>query len=129
MAACCLIVVGVFQVALAMGAPLGQAAWGGQHAVLPSSLRTGSAVAALYLFGAAAVMLARTGWSGLGMPSWLIRYGPWVLAVQLVLNTAGNLASSSVWERYMMGAISAVLALLCLFVARMPVVGPPSRRR
>ena len=34
----------VFQLALALGAPLGRFAWGGQHRVLPAGLRVGSAV-------------------------------------------------------------------------------------
>ena len=34
----------VFQLALALGAPLGRFAWGGQHRVLPTGLRVGSLV-------------------------------------------------------------------------------------
>ena len=34
----------VFQVALIAGAPLARFAWGGQHRVLPTRLRIGSAV-------------------------------------------------------------------------------------
>ena len=34
----------VFQALLALGAPLGAFAWGGQHRVLPTRLRVGSAV-------------------------------------------------------------------------------------
>ena len=35
----------IFQLALALGAPLGRFAWGGQHRVLPARLRIGSAIA------------------------------------------------------------------------------------
>lgn len=37
----------LFQIALALGAPLGRFAWGGQHRVLPPRLRVGSAVSVL----------------------------------------------------------------------------------
>ncbi len=41
-----------FQAALAAGAPLGDAAWGGAHATLPTSERIGSAVAVgVYVVG------------------------------------------------------------------------------
>jgi nitrate reductase NapE component len=46
-----LVVIIVFQMALAFGAPLGKAAWGGQHeGVLPTRLRIASAVAALLIY-------------------------------------------------------------------------------
>ena len=47
----------VFQLALAFGAPLGHAAWGGAAANLTSGQRTGSAVS-VYLLGPAALVLA-----------------------------------------------------------------------
>lgn len=51
---------GLFQVALAAGAPWGAAAWGGAHdGVLPPALRAGSAVAALVWAGVAAVAAGR----------------------------------------------------------------------
>ena len=41
----------VFQAALALGAPLGRAAWGGQYTTLPTGYRIGSVVAmAVYAF-------------------------------------------------------------------------------
>ncbi len=49
----------LFQIALAVGAPWGQAAWGGQHAGrLPARLRFASVVAALILAVLAWIVLA-----------------------------------------------------------------------
>src|ERR671917_227371 len=49
----------VFQTALICGAPLGRFAWGGQHVVLPSRLRIGSAVSlVLYALFALLVLQA-----------------------------------------------------------------------
>jgi hypothetical protein len=63
-AAAILAVLGVFQLALIAGAPLGRLAWGGQHEVLPPKLRLGSAVSiALYGFFAY-IALARAGLVG-----------------------------------------------------------------
>jgi len=58
-----LLLVGAFQVALALGAPFGAAAWGGSHpGVLPSHLRWSSAVAApVYVVLAWFVVSARGG--------------------------------------------------------------------
>lgn len=52
--------VGVFQVALALGAPWGAAAWGGANAgVLPAGFRAASGVSALVWAGVAAVAAGR----------------------------------------------------------------------
>jgi hypothetical protein len=52
--------VGVFQLALAVGAPWGAAAWGGANpGVLPTSLRVGSGVAALAWGAVAGVSAGR----------------------------------------------------------------------
>jgi hypothetical protein len=52
--------VGLFQVALALGAPWGAAAWGGAHAgVLPAGFRVASGVSALVWAGVAAVAAGR----------------------------------------------------------------------
>ncbi len=46
-----LAVVWLFQLALALGAPLGRAAWGGRHeGVLPTRLRAASAFAAIVVY-------------------------------------------------------------------------------
>ena len=108
-----------FQVALALGAPLGQHVLGGRNAgALPGRLRVVSAIAALILIGAAVIVLARAG--VIGWPSTaagLLAPVCWVIAGYMVLNTLGNLRSTSRVERTVFAAITAALAILCGYVA------------
>lgn len=116
-----------FQIALAAGAPYGQAAWGGSRAVLPQGLRAASAGAAIYLLLAAAALLARSGDWGRRLPGTPLRWFNGFLALQLLLNTAGNLAAQDAGERGVMAAASAMGALLCLLAvipARPAASGP-----
>jgi hypothetical protein len=123
-----------FQIALAAGAPFGQMTWGGSTAILSTGMRAASAGAAVYLALAAATMLVRSGDWGRGLPQAPFRWFNGLLAVQLGLNTAANLASHTAAERYGMGAASALGFLLCacaLVAAQNPVAGsgkPPSPR-
>ena len=55
------VALGAFQLALALGAPFGHAAWGGGSVDLTSSQRLGSAVSVVLYASAAAVVLARVG--------------------------------------------------------------------
>ena len=104
----------VFQVGLALGAPLGEMAWGGgSSAVLSQSLRISSGIAAFYLAGAAAVMLVRSEDIGRTLPPVPFRWINGLLMVQMALNTAGNLASSTPMERFGMGSASLVGFGLC----------------
>jgi hypothetical protein len=48
------------------------------------------------------------------------RAGTWVLVGLLSLGVLMNLASSSDWERFLQAPFAAVLAALCLVVARGP---------
>ena len=105
----------VFQVALALGAPYGQMAWGGASPpVLPDNLRAASAGAAVYLVLAAAAMLVRAGDIGQRLPGRLFWVLNLVLALQLALNTLANLAAQGFIERYGMGVASLMGCLLCL---------------
>ena len=103
-----------FQVALALGAPYGQIAWGGSSAVLPPDLRAASAGACLYLLAMGAMMLGRAGDWARGWPRWPFLAVNILLAIQLALNTAANLAAQTGAERFGMGAASLVGCLLCL---------------
>jgi hypothetical protein len=103
-----------FQVALALGAPFGDIAWGGSSPVLVPALRWASLGAAVYLLLAAALMAARAGDWGARLPRGpLIAFNVF-LAAQLALNTLANLAAKTGAERYGMGAASALGCLLCL---------------
>ena len=108
-----------FQAALALGAPLGRAAWGGTHVgALPTGLRlaSGSAVAVWLL--AALVVLGRAGFTITALPPSFLRVGTWMLVGVLLLGALMNIASSSPWERYMWAPFTLTLAALCFLVAR-----------
>jgi hypothetical protein len=108
-----------FQMALAVGAPLGDHVLGGRFPwTLPARLRLFSGIAALLLLGLAGVVLARA--AIIGWPAGIAGVlGPasWVVPAFLVINTLGNLASKSRLERTAFAATTAALAVLCGFVA------------
>ena len=112
----------LFQLALALGAPFGQVAWGGSSAVLPAALRWSSAGACLYLLLAAAIMEVRAGDWGRELPALPFAVFNAILAGQLLLNTLANLASQTQGERVGMGAASAIGCVLCLVALK------PARR-
>ena len=107
-----------FQLLLALGAPLGHAAWGGAQERLPSGLRIASAFAAVVFVVAALIVLGRAGYRMSPVPLSVSRWGIWVLVAVLALSALGNFASSSNWERFLLGPIALLEALLCLIVAR-----------
>lgn len=110
--------IAAFQAALALGAPLGRAAWGGMRTHLPPGLRMASAFAVVFWFLAAVVVLARSGVGATFVPDVVARWGTWILVVVLPVGAAMNAASSSRWERFLWAPVALVLAVLCFFVAR-----------
>jgi hypothetical protein len=106
----------VFQAALAAGARLGDAAWGGAHAQLTTAERFGSAVSVLF-FAAAIVVVRRR---AAGRTERRYRWGTWGLAVIFALTAVMNLASESRWENLVLAPVALVLAALCVSVARTP---------
>jgi hypothetical protein len=108
----------VFQLLLAAGAPLGEAAWGGgTEGELPLGLRVGSAISIVAYAVAAAVILRRAGF-GVTWPSrTTARIGTWVLVALMTAGMSANLLSQSPWERFLLGPVTLVLAGLCLVVA------------
>ena len=109
--------IAAFQVALALEAPLGRAAWGGSHVRLPMRLRLASAFAVALWILAALVVLRRAGFDVSPFPSAFVRWGTWVLVGLLPLGAVMNFASSSRWERFLWGPVALILAGLCLVVA------------
>jgi hypothetical protein len=107
----------IFQILLAVGSPLGHAAFGGANAVLPARLRAASAMSALLFFAAFYVVLARVGLIGLSSESAPVRVGIWVFVAIFGLSTLTNTASRSRWERFLMAAIGLVLTACCVIVA------------
>lgn len=111
------LVVAGFQLLLALGLPLGKAAWGGGQATLSPELRLASSISMAVFIGAALVVLGRAGYWGMRF-SGVFRVGAWFLAVAMGLGAILNLASSSLWERVIWAPVALVLAVASLVVAR-----------
>jgi hypothetical protein len=107
---------GLLQLALVGGAPLGRLAWGGQHAVLPRHLRIGSLFAITIYLAIALVLLARAGLVDWG-PPWLVRTGTWAVVVYGVLGVVLNAVSRSPAERLTMTPAALLLLALALVLA------------
>jgi hypothetical protein len=111
------LVIAGFQLALALGAPLGRAAYGGRNAILSPRLRRTSAGAVVIWLVAAAIILGRGGVLALPLPEVVLNLGIWALVVLSVVGTIVNLASSSPWERFGWAPFSAAMAVLSYIVA------------
>lgn len=107
---------GVFQIALAAGAPIGRFAWGGQHEVLPRKLRIGSAVSVILYLVFAIVILDRANVIDL-LPDPVSAIGAWVLFAYFGLGIVMNAISRSKPERNLMTPVTLALAILTLLVA------------
>lgn len=107
----------IFQALLIAGLPLGHLAWGGQHRVLPTGFRVGSAIS-IMLYGAfALLMLERAGILELLPGDAIEGVGLWVLTGYFALGIVMNAISRSKPERYTMTPVALVLTLLCLVLA------------
>jgi hypothetical protein len=112
-----LCVVDAFQIALALGAPLGKMAWGGRHTgVLPPRLRVASAVAALLLYPLIILVVFDASYSdGDSVPG--NGAGPlWALTGLFALGALANLASRSTAER-IWAPVSLAISICCGVVA------------
>jgi hypothetical protein len=115
-----------FQIALAAGAPWGEAAWGGGSADLSAAQRIGSAISVLVYVVAMGVVLGRAQvWHARGHEAFF-RRTTWALAAFLAASALGNIASESRWENVVMAPLALLLAILCAVVARTP---PPPEGR
>jgi hypothetical protein len=114
--------IAVFQAALAAGAPLGEAAWGGAQAQLTTAQRVGSAGSVGFYIIAIVLVRGRAA----GRQERPYRWGTWALAVLLGLAALANLASGSPWENFVLAPIALTLTALCVIVAGR-ARGRPSR--
>lgn len=107
----------IFHAALALGAPLGSAAWGGRHpGVLPARFRAANAVAALIIYpGIITIVLDSASHIDV---EWLpASTGTmWFLAAIFTVGTIANLMSQSQPER-MWAPVSAAVAICCAVIA------------
>ncbi|WP_035662190.1 hypothetical protein [Halalkalibacter akibai] len=106
----------IFQVLLSCGFPYGEVAMGGNHRILPTSLRIVSAVSACVLLFMGLVFLLHV--NILTLFPFLPTHGLiWVVTIYLALNTIANIASQSKKERLIMTPLSGVAFLLCFMIA------------
>jgi hypothetical protein len=111
-----LVVLAVFQLALALGAPLGHFAWGGTHRVLPPKLRIGSLVSIVIYALIVVIALDRSRVIDV-VPDPVSTVGMWVVFGYFVLGIPLNAVSRSRPERFTMTPVVLVLAVLSLLVA------------
>jgi len=90
----------------------------GHPAHLSAGLRVVSALAVVIRLLATLVVLRRGGYRVPLISARAARGGTWVLTGLLSLGVLLNLASPSSWERFLQAPITAILATLCLIVAR-----------
>jgi hypothetical protein len=113
-----LVAIAAFQLALALGAPWGAAAWGGQNpGVLPRRLRIASGVAAVVVYPLIIVLVLAS--AGIIDAGWLPVDGTlimWVLAGLLGVGAVMNFVSRSAPERRW-GAVALTIALCCVAIA------------
>lgn len=108
----------VFEVALAAGAPWGEAAFGGGEARLGGGMRVAAVLSAGLDVGIALVLLRRGGhrvWAPL--PQRWLPAGVWVISGYFALGTLLNAASRSPIERTLMVPTALSLAVLSACVA------------
>ena len=113
-----LVAVAVFQLGLALGAPWGAAAWGGQNpGVLPQPLRIASGVVGVVVYPLIIALVLAS--AGLIDDGWLPVDGTiimWALAVLLGIGAVMNFVSRSHPERRW-GAVALTIALCCVVIA------------
>ncbi len=106
----------LFQLSLALGAPLGRFAWGGQHRVLPARLRIGSAVSILIYALIGVIAWDRVGAIDVfGEP--FSEVAMWVVFGYFALGILMNAISRSKPERLTMVPVTIVLSVLAFFIA------------
>ncbi len=110
-----LLALSVLQVLVAAGRPHGRLVWGGQHEVLPTALRVGSALSLLVYVAVGVTLLWRAGSSGAD-PS-AVSTLTWVVAAYFVVGIGLNGISRSRPERLVMTPVCVVLAACSLVVA------------
>lgn len=111
----------IFQVLLAVGVPLGRAAFGGKSATLTPELRVASVISALLFMVAIWTVLVRAGVIAAGRRSRVIaRWTIWGFAALFSFSAFANFTSSSPWEHFGWGPFAVLLVVCCVMVATCP---------
>jgi hypothetical protein len=110
-----------FQLALAAGLPLGEATMGGRattvNGILQPPFRAVALASAVVLVLAAWMELARAGELPMFVGGEVLVWGAWLVAAFMALNTLTNLSGRHPLERWGMGSVTLVVALLVGYVA------------
>lgn len=106
----------VFQAALVAGKPFGRLAWGGQHRILPISLRVASALSLVVYIAIAVILLDRADVISV-LQDDPVRIAAWVIAALFIVGIGMNAASRSKPERYVMTLVVLLLAVLAVITA------------
>jgi len=111
------VLVGLFQVALAAGAPMGEYAWGGRESGrLSAKLRVSSAFSALLLFAIAGHYASVIGWLPSMLDAHTRAFSLWGLTALYALSTLGNYKSKSEQERKMFLPVSGSMLLANILI-------------
>ncbi len=106
----------IFQLLIAAGKPYGEYAWGGQHKILPKSLRIGS-ILSIGIYTLFSIILIDASSLMNLLPEGIIKtYGIWFLIVYLAIGVFLNSISRSKKERNTMTLIAIVLLFCALII-------------
>ena len=106
---------GVFQVALIAGAPLGRFAWGGQHDILPRRLRIGSVISICIYVLLAVLVASKVGLLNVVAAGAFLDVCMWITMFYFAAGILLNGISRSKPERYVMTPVTIVLTV-CFMV-------------
>lgn len=104
----------IFQVALIVGAPLGNYAWGGKYKVLPTKLRIGSITSIVIYAVFAAFILSKSELWVLISNEVVVNGGLWIMTIYAVFGVFLNAISRSKHERNLMTPVALALAITFL---------------
>lgn len=111
------VVIGAFQVALALGAPLGEYTLGGKFpGKLPQGMRAAALVQLVILFIFVVIVMAKAGIAFEQFHSGA-KIGAWIVAVFFALGTVMNMSSPSPKEKRIMGPANIIAFVTTLIVA------------
>ena len=107
----------IFQLLLAVGKPYGEYAWGGQHKILPKSLRVGS-ILSIGIYTLFSIILIDSSSLIDIIPEGIIKlYAIWFLVIYLAIGVFVNAISKSKKERSTMTPIIIVLLFCALTIS------------
>lgn len=111
------IFISIFQIALALGAPLGEFTMGGKFpGKLPTKMRVAAIIQVFILLGFNLIVISKSGLALSNIYS-ISKFLIWVILAFFVLGSILNLSSPSRKERYVMGPLNLIALLSVLMIA------------